>query len=357
MNYYTCGFKECLPVFDVEGMTLQGWVDFVFESGEQLFTFFANPDNTAFNLPAKVLFPAIAGDVVAAVKFAGEHMVELSVKASGHHFAGASQKQDTLLLNMHKFKKYSPKGLVECLSSDSSLTHDLSNQPCLLALARNTSAYIRVGGGETWGDVYGAVKTFNEAQSDGYKYHATGGAAGTVTPMGWTWQGGLSGTTGGRTYGFGVDQVLTIEAVLPTGHHVRFGPTAWEDQKGYRYPRTTKVSGVCNGNPSEWDETKWNWVQCPDNLNFEDLWFAMLGGGGGTYGIVTSVYLQLQDYRPLTRLWLSYGFFLQNCSIPEEDFRMGLEDELWGFHIDFYLNPTVLGVTEEQSNECGESCC
>jgi FAD/FMN-containing dehydrogenase len=38
---------------------------------------------------------------------------------------------------------------------------------------------------------------------------------------GWTFSGGLSGTTAGRTFGFGVDQVLQLEMVLPNGQHVK----------------------------------------------------------------------------------------------------------------------------------------
>lgn len=105
--------------------------------------------------------------------------------------------------------------------------------------------------------------------------------------MGWTMLGGLAGTTAGRRFGFGVDQPLQIEAVLPTGHHVRFGPTEWETREGFRYPKVTKVTGVCIENSEELDESKWTSVDCPDTINFDDLWFAFLGGGGGTYGILT----------------------------------------------------------------------
>ena len=49
--------------------------------------------------------------------------------------------------------------------------------------------------------VYRAVDASNAEQ--GNTYHAVGGAAGTVSPMGWTFQGGLAGTQGGRMYGLG----------------------------------------------------------------------------------------------------------------------------------------------------------
>ena len=41
---------------------------------------------------------------------------------------------------------------------------------------------------------------------------------------GWLQGGGLAGATGMRMFGYGADQVLQVELVTPSGHHVRFGP-------------------------------------------------------------------------------------------------------------------------------------
>lgn len=82
--------------------------------------------------------------------------------------------------------------------------------------------------------------------------------------------------------GLGVDQVLQIEMVLPSGDWVRFGPTETIDEGGFLYPRTLKVSGVC-ANPNSPDKSSgiYLWEQYPDDkdIDFDDLWFAMLGGG------------------------------------------------------------------------------
>ena len=178
-------------------------------------------------------------------------------------------------------------------------------------------------GGENWADVYTSVKVYNEAQEN-YKFHATGGASATVSPMGWTWQGGLAGTTNGRMNGFGVDQVLQIEAVLPNGHHLKFGPSKWENQEGLRYPKVTNFTGLCNGNPFKADENLWTWEPCPENINFDDLWFAFLGGGGGTYGIVTSVYLQLQEYPGLMTWYeITLPRIIETCGEINATFRDG----------------------------------
>ena len=99
-----------------------------------------------------------------------------------------------------------------------------------------------------------------------------------------------------------MDQVLQVEMVLPNGYHVKFGPTEWEDAsaEGFAVPRTKVVSGVCRSNPDEEDEEKWIWGDCPEDfdIDFGDLWFAVRGGGGGSWGVVTSVHLQLHDILP-----------------------------------------------------------
>lgn len=155
-------------------------------------------------------------------------------------------------------------------------------------------------------------------------------------------------------YGFGVDQVLQIEAVLPNGYHVRFGPTEWEGREGSRYPQVTAVSGVCNENPSEEDESKWNWTACPAVINFGDLWFGFLGGGGGTYGIITSVSLQLHEYPgQVTDFPYDNSHITKNCGVPQEYLKAGLEDEVWSFLLDFLLDPAAVNVSEEDSNACG----
>lgn len=99
--------------------------------------------------------------------------------------------------------------------------------------------------------------------------------------------------------------VLQLEMVLPNGAHVRFGPTEWELVDGYDVPKTLSVSGVCNANPTE-PEENWVWGSCPDDLavNFDDLWFAVRGGGGGTWGVVLSVHLQLHEYTTYENLYL-----------------------------------------------------
>eukprot|EP00566_Odontella_aurita_P008696 CAMPEP_0113547422 /NCGR_PEP_ID=MMETSP0015_2-20120614/12347_1 /TAXON_ID=2838 /ORGANISM="Odontella" /LENGTH=837 /DNA_ID=CAMNT_0000447975 /DNA_START=22 /DNA_END=2535 /DNA_ORIENTATION=+ /assembly_acc=CAM_ASM_000160 len=368
MNQLLCGFKGCNPFANYTDLTiLEKWVKFLGDLGPNNFTIVKDVSNPSYNVPNYVLFPKVLADVHAAVAFAKEHGIELSVKNSGHSYTGASTKADTLHLNMNHYRRYASeensKALVECIADEVTDNDDdttLADQPCRVALARKKDAFLRVGGGENWDKVYRAVKEYNEAwnatNGGGYKHLIVGGAAGTVSPMGWTFQGGLSGTTNGRTHGFGVDQVLQLEMVLPLGHHVRFGPSEWTEAEGFRYPRTTKVTGVCNSEPSK-DESEWVWGPCTEDIDFDGLWFAQNGGGGGSYGIVTSIYLQLHEYLPLKTFTFGSGALVPEaggkCNLRwDEVFSAPLGDAVWSFVIDYFHNPSIFNVTEETSDLC-----
>ncbi len=203
--------------------------------------------------------------------------------------------------------------------------------------------------------------------------------------VGWTWQGGNAGTTGGRLYGtcvylslcsvdvspslhthtlilfltfhlsfyidrsgMGVDQVLQVEMVLPNGYHVKFGPTEWEDASadGFVFPRTKVVSGVCRSNPDEEDEEKWIWGDCPEDfdIDFGDLWLAVKGGGGGTWGVVTSVSLQLHDYLAFKQFIFGTLAGIEECSAFGPKFEE--------FRAKYFMTPALLNVTKERSVAC-----
>lgn len=187
-----------------------------------------------------------------------------------------------------------------------------------------------------------------------------GGAAGTVSAAGgWLQGGGLSGTTGMRIFGYGVDQVLQIEMVLSNGKHVRFMPSSWTNVTGKAYPQTLSVSGECNQNPVA-DESKWQWEPCDDvglPVTFKDLWFAVRGGGGGTFGIVTSVYYQLheqvsqqlqQDYY----IAFTLPAVLSSCTTePCQD----LVRSLWLNFVRDFFQPKEEFPWKEDSKFCGSS--
>merc|ERR1719491_909686 len=186
------------------------------------------------------------------------------------------------------------------------------------------------------------------------KYHILGGGAGTVSPMGWTFLGGLASATLGRRYGLGADQVLQIEMVLPNGNHVRFGPTAWQKNTNQLYPKTTEVTGYCNKNYDSTNENEWKWTECEAAINFDDLWFATLGGGGGTWGIVLSIHYQLHNHHKVYYVEQPYKTMENSNTTHTEPEKNKIIQLAWEYAFDFLFDPTQLeDVTESDSNACG----
>jgi len=374
MDTMACGFDECNPLnpetypdITVEE-TIHSLVDNMdsvigdtylsampvanLPKNQSLVDAWLEADNPAWNLPSTVLFPVTAGDIVTAINFAKTHGLEVSVKNSGHSYTGASMKKDTLHINMNNYRMYAANGIVDCnetADEDAPFQSDLSDQACRFAKARGKNGIIRVGGGENFDKMYRAVKSFNENhknETGSYKYYNAGGGAGTVSPMGWTFQGGLATTTNGRSIGFGVDQVIQVDMVLPNGEHVRFGPTQWEDQDdNFIYPSTTEVTGVCLQNPEE-DESKWAWSTCEEDIPFDDLWFALRGGGGGTWGIVTSMIINLHDYLPLEFGGSSLLWCIPSGATPI------YKPYFARFFMALFSNPSSIGVTDEEASRC-----
>jgi hypothetical protein len=113
-------------------------------------------------------------------------------------------------------------------------------------------AVVSIGGGQVWNDVLDAV---------GDKYHMVTGAARTVSAAGGWLQGcGLSFSS--RTYGIGIDQVAAFEVVLADGSQV--------------------VVDACSNS---------------------DLFWALRGGGGGTFGVVTNVKYRLHPVTPISLIF------------------------------------------------------
>mmetsp|Transcript_47156 Transcript_47156/g.52713 ORF Transcript_47156/g.52713 Transcript_47156/m.52713 type:complete len:703 (-) Transcript_47156:137-2245(-) len=359
MAQFFCAFDKCYPNPEASTVTPTERI-FVFDAtiyanystlDPQIRAWTDDVTNPTYNLPSNVLFLVVDSDVVLAVQYAKKHGLELSVKNSGHNYNGASTKKDTIHINMNRYTHYAPTSVIDC--DPSTVDDTLASQPCRLSLAKNETAVVRIGGGENWDKTYRAVHAVNEAQPDGYKYHIVGGAAATVSPMGWAFQGGLSGTSAGRTFGFGVDQILQVEMVLPNGQHVKFGPTSWEDIPN-AVPKTTSVSGVCRTNSLERDEEKWEWTDCPIDINFDDLWFALRGGGGGTWGVVLSLYYQLYEYLPFEKVAVFPLFpLLDSVSALEPTQQALCTSTYLKFELLFLLDPESVGVTPEVSNACG----
>ncbi|KAL3904669.1 MAG: hypothetical protein SGILL_009978, partial [Bacillariaceae sp.] len=322
------------------------------------------------NLPEYVLHPVRVGDIIAVVNFAHEHDIAISVKTSGHSYLGSSTSKGSILIHMSSYTKYSDDWDTAATVCDPLLNSDLmedvlarngtaqggDNLVCALARDRGMPAALRVGGGQVWDEVYRAVNKHNaNTNRTNQQYHIVGGAAGTVSAAGgWLSGGGLSGTSGMRLFGFGVDQILRLEMVLANGQHVRFGPAEWSMESSDSFPITTAIYGECNLGATTVDESQWDWQPCPENTNidFDGLWYAARGGGGG-FGVVTSATFQLPEKPGKMQ-------YLYNVGVPPEVMASLSESairamrELWmNFLVDFFFDPAALNVTDAISNACG----
>lgn len=321
-------------------------------------------------LPKSITFPKTAADAVGAIKYAIENGLQVSIKSTGHSYTGASTKAGSLMMNMRDYTKYASGdgSIVECDSSEDEKVGD----PCTLARARGKDAYIRVGGGQPWSDVYNAVSSSKEKGDLSKAYGVGGGAAGSVgSAGGWLSGGGLS-TGYERSEGLGVDQILELELVLPDGSHVKIFPSAWNIVEGYLYPQTSKVSALCNANVVS-DESQWDWQPC-NNISVapEDLWMAMRGGGGGTYAVTLSVTYQLFEQHTL-RSYTGGGAALYGIAHSGDEkakaalaemtskFTADKSGAMWDearqtytlFLVDLLFAPEKIGISDEISIHCG----
>ena len=141
--------------------------------------------------PAAVARCRDAADVVACVRFAGEHGVQVAVRGGGHNAAGLGVWDDALVIDLSPMRSVtvSPAGHT-----------------------------VRVDGGCTWGDVDHATVAFGMATPSGFL--ASTGVGGL------TLGGGIGYLT--RRFGLTVDNLLEADVVLADGSLV----TASESSHG-----------------------------------------------------------------------------------------------------------------------------
>eukprot|EP00122_Pirum_gemmata_P017524 Pgem_evm1s16412 len=313
------------------------------------------------NLPKAVTNPTCASDIVEVLKYANKRKQIISIKNSGHSYHGASNMKNSIQITMRNYPKYSSTGVTLCSTLSEEAKED---HPCKLAEARGKLGVIKIGGGENWNEVYASVHNYNYAFPDRTQFEVLGGGAGSVSAAGgWLQGGGLSDGLE-RLHGFGVDQVLQIEMVLADGTHVKFSPSKWEKVDGKLYPQTKKVSGKCNRKVSD-HESQWRWVDC--NKPFSQLWKAVRGGGGGTYGIVTSVHVQLHEFEQRVQIKrddAAYGALLTKLRfpsyivdmfpVPDDNYPyFRLQKIFMYFLADMLFNPEAIGLDKETTLSCG----
>ncbi|PIL35787.1 hypothetical protein GSI_02517 [Ganoderma sinense ZZ0214-1] len=244
--------------WDKELKSIQGWFDgnwranhsgamqninyeaYIFPNG----TIDACYLNTTLGAPCRQGSVSVIGvdartveDIQAAVMFAAKHEgLRLVVKNTGHDYLGRSDGRGSFLVWTHNLKNISVRTTFRPTGAPPDTTYEYA---------------ITLGSGVQWHEAYAAASAANRTLVGGASLGGSVGAA-----AGWLLGAGHSALS--PSYGLGVDIVLEFSLVTSAGTYL----TA----NAYQYP---------------------------------DLFWALRGGGGGTFGVVTSVTYQTRPSTPV----------------------------------------------------------
>ncbi|KXN83406.1 6-hydroxy-D-nicotine oxidase [Leucoagaricus sp. SymC.cos] len=174
-------------------------------------------------------------DIQAAVKFASRHNLRLVVKNTGHDYLGRSAGRGAFMIWTHHLKN---------------ITYDVNFVPEGGSNNDVVPAFT-LGAGVQWVEAYTAAAQQKRFLLGGISAGMSVGAAG-----GWIQGGGHSAFS--ATYGLGVDNAIQFTIVTPSGDHI-----------------TTNA------------------------YEHSDLFWALRGGGAGSWGVITSVTYKSHDLFPL----------------------------------------------------------
>ncbi|VZH90601.1 unnamed protein product [Fusarium fujikuroi] len=176
-------------------------------------------------LPAYIINATTVNHVAAALKFAGRHNIRLVIKNTGHAGNGRNLGNSSLSIWTHNLKSIE-------LRQDFNLTCPNAQD------APSPRMAATVGAGVQDGEMFEFLAAQNAL--------AVGGTSNDVGVVGWATGGGHGFATG--KYGQGADNILEAEIVTPAGNVL-----------------------IAN--------------QCQN----QDLFWAIRGGGGGTFGVITKL--------------------------------------------------------------------
>lgn len=170
-------------------------------------------------------------DVVAAVNFARQHNLRLVIKGAGHDYLGRSTAPNSLLIWTHNMRK---------------ISYDPVFVPSGCAQSTAGVTALTVGAGTRWVEAYSAATTQ-------HNMYVQGGGCTTVGVAGGFTQGGGFGSFS-KAFGTGAAGILQVQVVTANGKIL-----------------------VAN--------------QCQN----KQLFWALRGGGGGTFGVVTKMTIRAHE--------------------------------------------------------------
>ncbi len=224
-----------------------------------------------------VLAAESAQEIAEAVNFARKNHIKLVIKGTGHDYLGRSNSPNSLLIWTHAMRQVT--------LADAFVPHG-----CAANVTPTTA--VTVDAGARWLEVYQAVTV------DHGRY-VQGGGCTTVGAAGGFIQGGGFGSFS-KKFGTGAAGLLEAEVVTMDGY--------------------VRIANACQN---------------------QDLFWALKGGGGGTYGIVTKVTLQTH---PLPELFGTLHGVVKAKSDAGyrlliarfiRFYREALNNEYWGEQVSF----------------------
>lgn len=192
------------------------------------------------NLPAYTVAARSIEDVQAALAFATKYGIQVTVKNTGHDYHSGSTAKGSLSIWTAMLPKY---GQVDTEWADSCGTTIQEMAGPFGVDGEVPQAALKFGAGQPFREVYQYVL-------DAGYYMVGGVIPGVGVGGGWLMGGGLSMST--RHLGYGIDNAVQFEVVLPTGEFI--------------------TADACTNT---------------------DIYWALRGGGGGSFGVLTSIVYKL----------------------------------------------------------------
>ncbi|KAL0935889.1 isoamyl alcohol oxidase [Colletotrichum truncatum] len=220
--------------------------------------FAANAPSTSCTIGNSPVFAVNVTDeehISKAVEFAKEHNIRLVIKSTGHDFLQRSTGYGSLSIWLQNYRR----GFN--FHDDYQVVNDCPKSDWKGSALTITGAY-------AWSDIYPAAFEKNLIVVGGNN-------RGPCSTGGWTQGGGHSPVT--RYYGLGADQVLSARVVLASGEIVTASP-------------------------------------CVNS----DLFYAIRGGGGGTYGVVTQMTVKTYPTKNIDVIDVFVGTSSMNTTISTQ---------------------------------------
>ncbi|XP_060084761.1 uncharacterized protein LOC132564025 [Ylistrum balloti] len=253
--------------------------------------------------PHLIATPASTEEVQEAVKFARKFNLHMTVISSGHDYSGRSTGDGSFQISLR----------------------NISDIDVNLSSTRHLDGEVTIGSGAPWLSVYEKLTQYDRV--------IVGGSAHTVAMGGYTHGGGHSPMS--RMFGLAVDNLLEVEIVLADGSIAIASADGTE---------ITGTDGVVN------------------RTSDSDLFWALRGGGGGTYGISTKFTFKIhRAARGVVNLDIAYPMILENGTSVADQVLQKMSEiilsapQQWGgyFMINGYPDGKTHGNIELFANHYG----